>query len=233
MLSGLLSQDCFLGGNMKDEADALQLAAKAGPAAPLEALNLRLNPFGQPLGCERGGLTIPTIDVERLARWLERTRRVVELVGRPGRGKSSNLNAVATRVRGTITVVFERDEPILPARVVLVDEVDRLSWRSRQRLFRWVRRNSACLVIATHRSQAPWLRLAGLQVRSERLRGLSRPQLMRYIERRMEWARLGPGPVPEPPSQYIDQLEGRHRDDVRAIESALYDWVQARARGEV
>jgi hypothetical protein len=118
-----------------------------------------------------------------------------------------------------------RDHALLDvARVVLVDESQRLST---SRLRELLRRGSS-LALATHRSHARELRRAGITVRNVRLAGLAPPPLGRYVAVRMEWARRGAGPLPQVPDDLLAALWRTHGGDVRAIEDTLYEWLQDR-----
>ena len=55
---------------------------------------------------------------------------------------------------------------------------------------------------------------------------LLRLRLPALLHRRIDWARRGPGPVPQVPDETLDRLLHRFGDDVRAMERALYASVQ-------
>jgi hypothetical protein len=59
------------------------------------------------------------------------------------------------------------------------------------------------------------------------LRGLDVTRLRGIVERRIDWARRAPGPVPEVSDDALRALIRRHGDDVRAIEGTLYEAIQS------
>jgi hypothetical protein len=185
----------------------------------LAACNLRVNPFGAPFRHERGHLAVPAVDLEILRRRLEGRRCAIQLLGRPGSGKSTHLCALHERFpNAPLTIVPQH---IGEGPVVFVDEAQRARLDAeRFRQSSWV--------LATHRSYQRELRRAGLEVYNVRLAGLMPPLLHRYVALRMEWARLGPGPLPSIPAEIIEALWRTHGADVRAIENGLYDWLQYR-----
>lgn len=195
-------------------------------------LNLRWNPFGEVPPERRGALTVPTLDIEACALRLARPGFAVELLGAEGRGKSSHLLALRDRFPGRpVTYVEIGARPRVPrADVVFVDEAQRLAPLERARLFA----REASFVLATHDSLGGELRAAGVEVLTHRVEALGPEQLAAFVERRLEWARLRPGPLPSVPLELLARLSREHGTDLRALGDALYVYFQRerdRARG--
>jgi hypothetical protein len=193
---------------------------------PFANLNLRRNPFGEPPDEERAGLAVvdPGL-LDRLARSLSEPGFAVQFMGDCGRGKSTHLHALRARFPDAPYVYFaegERPQPIPRAPVLFLDETQRLPWRTRHQLFR----RGVALALGTHRDHSRELVRAGCRVETVRLTGFPTPTLRRIIERRIEWARRGPGPVPALGPGSVARLHDRFDGDLRAIEDHLYDVFQ-------
>ncbi len=194
---------------------------------PFAGLNLRWNPFGEVPQHERGQLAVPAFDVAAAAANLRKGGFALELIGPSGRGKSTHLHAVHrhfTRMPVTYIEIGVRRMRIPQAPVVFVDESQRLSFRARRRLFR--RRVS--FVLATHESHVAELEEAGVRAQRVRVGGVDARRVRAMVTRRIEWARLAPGALPTVPSEHLTALAQEHRDDLRALGDALYDWFQVR-----
>lgn len=197
---------------------------------PFAPLNLRWNPFGEVPQRDRGRLAVIDADLSPIVARLQEPGFALELVGHCGRGKSSHLYALHDALRShfvalPVTYVDIGARPHIPnAPVVLVDESQHLSRWARRRLFR----RRASFVLATHDSHAAELCRAGISSETWRVGGLDPARLREMVRRRIEWARLGPGPLPAVPGALLDALSQAHGDDLRAIGDALYDWFQRR-----
>ena len=185
---------------------------------PFAHLNLRFNPFGEADAEERGWLAV--VELPEL-----RPREVLQLVGDSGRGKTTHL--LALRARHPEAVYERLDEgqdgcrgAVPRSGVFLLDEAQRLR---PSRLRRLIQREGLT-VLGTHVDLSA---LAGRPLRCVHLSGLDLPRLRAIVERRIAWARRGQGPVPTVPDPTLRTLIERHGDDVRAIEGALYDSIQA------
>jgi hypothetical protein len=187
--------------------------------SPFRARNLRLNPFGACLRHERGLLLVPEIDVAAVAAFVRQPGRAVHIMGPPGHGKTSHLYAIHERFPGaTLWLLREGEGGLIDeASIAFVDECQRL---------RSPFRRDASYVVTASRSVARGMRRVGLEVRDVRLSGLDMSGLARYVALRMEWARDRDEPLPEVPPGLLLRLASAHGGDVRAIESALYDWLQ-------
>jgi hypothetical protein len=178
-------------------------------------LNLRRNPFEE-LAPEAWA-RVAVVDTAGILAALG-PGRAVELVGRCGRGKTTHLLALAA-ARPDATYVRLRRDPI-PERagLLLVDEADAIGPIGRHRLYR----GADSLVLATHRSLALGLRLAGFAVQTRRV-GVSTPDdLAVVLRRRIEAARAGEGALPSLEAEAVRHLGERFGDDLRAMEELLY-----------
>lgn len=149
----------------------------------------------------------------------------VQFIGDCGRGKSTHLHALRARFPDAPYIHFaegERPQPIPLAPVLFLDETQRLPWHTRHRLFR----REVALALGTHRDHSRELARAGRRVETVHLTGFTTATLRRIIERRIEWARRGPGPVPSLGPGSVARLHDRFDGDLRAIEDHLYDVFQ-------
>ena len=193
-------------------------------------LNLRWNPFGEVPKDQRGTLAVIGPCIDHVVERLSQPGFALQLMGRQGRGKSTHLHAIHTRFSWLPVSYVEPDSKLhIPhAEVVFVDESQRLTARARRRLFR----RRASFVLATHQNHEEELRDAGLCVETIRV-GSSDPRSLRaMVDRRIEWARLAPGPLPAVPDCLLQQLSNKHHDDLRAICDALYDHMQQRKHAQ-
>jgi hypothetical protein len=178
-------------------------------------LNLFRNPFGELEPAERA-----RIAVVELPPWIAGCP--LQIVGESGRGKTTHLLALARTSAAVRWVRLEEgddrvDDPD-PAGDLVVDEAQRLSRRRRKTLLARPGR----LALGTHEDLS---RLAPM--RTILLRGLSPEKLEAIVRRRIEHVRRGDGPLPEVMRAEIESLLARHGDDLRAIESELYDRFQS------
>ncbi len=187
-----------------------------------ERLNLAWNPFSEPEPEER-----PALALLEVGSIVPRDGEVVQLVGESGRGKTTHLLAVAAAVPGAVYHrVDERDRRLNAPEgaMLLLDEAQRMSgWRLRRLLCR-----SRAAVLGTHVDLS---RAVRRPVRTIVLTGLGIDKLAGIVDRRIGWARRGPGPVPRVPPDTLVRLLDRHGDDLRAIEGALYEAFQRVAEG--
>ena len=196
---------------------------------PFAHLNLRKNPFGEVPAAERGRLAVA--DVERFVEPLESGLFAVEFIGDSGRGKTTHMRALWDRFAGAPFIkVAEHPEgfsaPSAP--VVFVDEAQFLERSTRRELFD----RGASYVIGTHESLAGHFEQAGLDYESVHLAGVTPDKLEGIIDRRIEWARRGPGVVPQVSLAAVEALIERHGDDLRAIEHHLYEVFQSLEESE-
>lgn len=186
----------------------------------LAALNLRYNPFGELDRDDRGRVAV--VDVEPLVAALRVPGTAVQLRGACGRGKSTHLHAIARALPEARYSRVDRGGPRCSGGIYLMDEADHFG---SVRRWAYLRRASS-LAVATHADMSRFLRLCGYRVVDVAVGGVRRERLVSLCDKRIEAARAGEGPVPSVPEALLAKLEARHGDDLRAIEDALYDWVQ-------
>lgn len=181
------------------------------------SLNLRWNPFGDPPPEDRAALAVA--DLPELL-----PGDPLQIVGGPGRGKTTLLLALAARHPGAVYGCVEEDEDryrveVPDGGILLLDEADRL----RPRLLRRLLARPLRLALGTHVDLSlP----AGCSLRTWRAGVVDPERLGEILRRRIEWARRGPGPLPRVPPDVVRRLIQRFRDDLRAIEGFLYDVFQ-------
>ena len=190
-----------------------------------EALNLCRNPFGELEAHDRAALAVVEPALLERARELRRGGQALLFLGDCGRGKSTHLHALhALHPSAPLTCVGPGECPRIPAApVVFVDEVQRLSRRRRERLFR----RRASFVLGSHRDHGAELERAGLRVTTVRVGGVDAHRLEHILAKRIEAARRAPGPVPRIPRDTLEALTRQFGDDLRAIEDHLYGIFQA------
>jgi hypothetical protein len=83
------------------------------------------------------------------------------------------------------------------------------------------------VAVATQRDLSDRFARAGFEVRSVKIQELvTVGQLQEVVERRLQWARRGPGPIPGIGRDTLAGLFRRYGPDLRAIQSDLYDHFQ-------
>jgi hypothetical protein len=184
---------------------------------PFAHLNLRWNPFGEPSLPERASLAV--LDLPELL-----GNDPVQLVGESGRGKTTHLLGLQARHPGAVYErLHEGDDrtrgPIPDSGVFLLDEAQRL----RPALLRAILARPLALAFGTHVDLSV---AAGRPLRTVRVDGVDPGRLRTIVDRRLEWARRGPGPIPVVTDRALEILLARHGSDLRAIEGCLYDAVQ-------
>ena len=184
---------------------------------PFAHLNLRYNPFGELDACTRARIAV----VEPLT---VEPGEVLQVLGEAGRGKTTHLLAVAQQLPGSVYEYVPEGESryrarTFPAAGYLLDEAQRVRPALLRRLFA----RAPQLVIASHEDLTP---LSRRPIRTVRIEGLGLAKLDAIIRARVEAARRGPGPLPRVELEQQQRLIQRFGDDLRAIESHLYDLFQ-------
>lgn len=190
---------------------------------PFAHLNLRRNPFGEVPAEQRGELGVVEIDrfIERLAE----PGFAVEFIGDSGRGKTTHMRALWDHFRPApfLKVAEEpRDFSAPQASVLFIDEAQFLSRRQRRKLFEL----PASFVVGTHEPLTDTYRRVGLDFERVEVGRASVELVSEMIERRIEWARRDPGPVPAVSTAAAAALVDQHGDDLRAVEHHLYEVFQ-------
>lgn len=209
---------------------------------PYVDLNLRWNPFGEPPVEDRGRLWVGRGDdwVGRSKALLlasdantsdggpARQKRVaIQVLGPPGSGKTTLLHAIRDELPQAPSFSWSRASgwPEPPAGDPLfVDDAHLLP----RRLFRVLTERHG-LVLATQESLAGRLEKRGFAVSTiPVVELLGRESVRRLVDRRLEWARRGPGPLPRIDDDHLDVLLGRHGTNIRALIWDLYRLIQTR-----
>lgn len=188
-----------------------------------EQLNLRWNPFGEPAPEDIASLAV--VDVEAYVERLRRPGFAVQYLGEAGRGKSTHLMALHRFFPDMPYLKFPENTriPRIPyAPVLFLDETQRLPHGLRRRIFS--RRGS--FVIGTHEDHSIELAKAHIETISVHLSGMTPERLAQIIERRLEWARRGPGPLPRLSTSRLSELIETFGDDLSAILARLYSEFQ-------
>jgi molybdopterin-guanine dinucleotide biosynthesis protein len=180
-------------------------------------LNLRYNPFGELDRDARVELTQGRLEVA--------AGEVVQIVGASGRGKTTQLLALHRHLRGSVYEVVPLGSTRVkhtspPREGLLLDEAQRVSPRRLRKLIS----RAHTLVLGTHDDLS---HLSRRSMRTVNIRGLPREKLDAILAARVEAARRGPGVLPRIPATQQQILIDRFGDDLRAIESLLYDVFQA------
>jgi len=190
---------------------------------PFAHLNLSRNPFGEPQRRERAELAV--VEVDRFVSRLKQPGYAVQFTGDKGRGKTTHLLAILRRFpRAAYVHVGENERPRIPhGNPLLIDEIQRIPRRRRRRLFR----RKVSLALGTHEDHRVELARAGFDVETvEAAASLDAGQLHEILNRRVEWARRGPGPLPCVAVETAQAMIDRFGDDLRAIERHLYEMFQ-------
>lgn len=191
---------------------------------PFAHLNLRRNPFGEVPAAQRGRLAV--VDIDSYLGRLREPGFVVEFIGESGRGKTTHMRALWDHFRDAPFVKAApnpRAYRIVPAPVIFIDEAQFIKrWHHIPRVFR----KSRSFVVGTHVSLASTYERAGLDYESVEVGGVDLASVAQIIERRLEWARRGPGALPRVTNAAVVALVDRHGDDRRAIERHLYEVFQ-------
>jgi hypothetical protein len=83
------------------------------------------------------------------------------------------------------------------------------------------------VVVATQVDMGMSFRKAGFDVRTRWVPDtIGQRHLQAIVERRLEWARRGPGPIPRVGKKARSGLLGRHGHNLRAMLADLYDRYQ-------
>lgn len=167
------------------------------------------------------------VDIDGLVDCVEQGG-AVQLLGDSGRGKTTHLYALESRLepRASIHVKEEGPQPDIPASgLLLIDEIQFLESDRRRQAYD--RKDG--LVVATHIDVAGEMRAAGGDPVTVDLNE-NEPDLDTLAEmcrRRIDVVARGSGPVPEIAREALVRLRDRFGGNLRAIEHTLYEVFQA------
>jgi len=190
---------------------------------PFVHLNLRINPFGE-IGLEHRA-ELAVVDIQSLIRPLTEPGFAVQFMGGKGRGKTTHVLTLLAHFPDAAYIHLPEGwhGEIPHSHPAFIDEIQRVPRRQRREVFA----RPVSFVLGTHVNYESELRRAGLQCCTIHPGDLlNAERLGTIIDRRIEWARRGPGPVPGVRAKTIDQLLIEFGSDVRAIEGQLYEWFQ-------
>jgi hypothetical protein len=184
------------------------------------------NPFGELTRQDRAELAV--VDVAMYLAELDTGRTALQFLGDQGRGKTSHLLAIGRALLGAEYVYLPEHGPrprIPKTRPLLLDEAQRLN-RWRRHLVFAVK---GVLVIGSHEDHTRELEHAGYRVVTHHVAaGASPERLQIMLNRRIEAARAGAGPLPWVSERFAADLHRRFGSDIRGIEHFLYDRFQSR-----
>jgi hypothetical protein len=200
---------------------------------PFSHWNLRYNPFGELTPSERASVAV--VDVEPIAQRLAEGQTAIQFIGKCGRGKTTRLLAIQRHlvVPGSATIYLPPMSWAIPrwwhktlqiaGTPIIIDEAQRMPPPIRFAIFR--RREP--LVLGTHRDLTGPLRRAGYRVFTYHVGAQNDPyHVAKVANARLCAARLTAAEVPQLSIQDAQWLVTRFGDDLRAIESFLYNQVQ-------
>lgn len=196
---------------------------------PYARLHLTRNPFGQPPSRDEEDLAI--VETEPIGSVLRAGLQddepvAAQYLGPPGCGKTTHLQAVLRQLQRSANIAWTpRGWPRVPAgRVLGIDDAQMMPPR---RLLRTVRTRTV-VVLATHVDLSGLLEAQGFRTHTIRPgTQLDQARLRRIVARRLEWARRrGSGRPPHPGDDRLAAFLARHGTNLRAIQAALYDWIQ-------
>lgn len=184
-----------------------------------QALNLRFNPFGEIDQETRAKLAV--IDIDTFRPYFAKKSFILQFLADHGRGKSTHLLALHRTFPDIPYVQLHAGVPasFQTGTRHFVDSIENLSFFKRQRLYRqydW-------LAVTTHRDLSWEMRLAGREVKTIHVSQQTTSTLQDILNRRIEYARRDEGDLPFLSIEKVTALQRDYGDDIRAIESALYE----------
>lgn len=196
------------------------------PRSPYLRWNLLRNPFGELTRRERAELAV--VDVAMHLAELQRGRTALQFLGDQGRGKTTHLLAIGGSLPAAEYVYLPEDGPrprIPSMRPLLLDEAQRVSRWQRYRVFTV----EGPLVVGSHQDHTLELERAGYRVVTHQVADSASPERLRVmLNRRIEAARAGVGPLPLVGEAFAAELHVRFGADIRGVEQFLYHLFQSR-----
>lgn len=193
--------------------------------AGYERLFLKENPFGERTREQRAALAFVNCApfLEHLKNASPTSRKAVQFMGEKGRGKSTRLLAMSQRPGAFFFRASRDDIETVPARVdlLLLDELHLAPFLRKRALYK----RTNALVVSTHRNLYASLKRANFDVLCVRVENTSPQDVYEIFRRRIEDVRLDKR-APSFDVAHAQRLVARFGDDIRAMESHLYECVQ-------
>ena len=190
-----------------------------------ERLFYNENPFGERTRKQRAALALfnsAPFD-EHLKNASPTSRKAVQLMGEKGRGKSTRLLALSQRKGAHYFRASRDDIETVPKRVplLLLDELHLAPFMRKRALYK----RSDALVVSTHRNLFASLTRAGFDVLCLRVQNTSAKDICEIFRRRIEDVRFDKRAA-NFELTHAEVLVATFGDDIRAMESHLYECVQ-------
>ncbi len=186
------------------------------------------NPFGGLKEEEITQVLVPRLDLDHIRNQIiDPNPKVIELVGRKGRGKSSHLSILAQSLSDYPFFQFKQSDDLLllqknEASILFIDRIHRLNLRQRLALYR----SPKTIVLCSHYRRALEYRLARKAYLSFNLRGIDASVLQQILKNVIALA-SGKGSAEIDVSGIaVEQLIQKFGDDYRGILNHLYDRFQ-------
>lgn len=205
---------------------------------PYAHLNLWRNPFGTPPAEDIAQLLVlpnlsPLIASISEALKTPDKKIIIQFMGKCGRGKSSHMRALHAHFSDAPYLYFPEpglNHPDIPtprlpksAKLLFLDESQRIPWFTRQRLF--AQKNTS-LILATHKDHRKEFSLKHKSVTHIDVGELSPQTLRQIIEKRIQWAALKT-PNLTITDELVHDLITLYQDDLRGMLGTLYELVQS------
>lgn len=186
--------------------------------------NLRWNPFR---GMEDNEwLQVVHIELSPLLKMLGQPGVAIQFIGDQGRGKSTHMRALHQHHPGSPFVYLHdrlQDPKPLPKipndQTCFIDESQRMTRWSRWRHFR----NHRNLILGTHEDHTALLERRGFYVHTVNVHQKDPHVIKLILKRRVCYARRSNQALPIMTDSYLNDLISTYGDDIRSMETLLYD----------
>ena len=187
-----------------------------------EHLNLTQNPFGRLNHIDQHELAV--VELGSLAEQLKQPRVAIQFVADHGRGKTTHLKALHQQFATApyLQIVPGMKAEYQKARIHFIDSIENLSSRERKALYK----KCDSLAYTTHKNMKFELWRNGFTVISVKVSTLDPQTIQSIFERRINACRRNTGAVPRVSHADIKWLLQQFKDDIRTMESYLYDIFQ-------
>jgi len=189
---------------------------------PFIHLNLRFNPFGELTLEQRRDVSI--VDIKSLKTCLNKKFVAIQFLADHGRGKTTHLLSLHKEYPASEYIKIQSDDNprFSPCAIRFADSVENMTKKSRIDLYK----KSNSLALTTHADLSKELIKHGFTVITKKISMEDENTLMKIFSRRIKYAQRCEGEVPRINLQAIKKLKHLYKDDVRAMESHLYEKIQ-------